>query len=155
MTDERGLTLTELMVVGVLATIVMTGLIAFYFNSQSVWLDGSSQAITQREATLVLRAISKGTRSAASAVSSGGTQSTLTLSFADGSTYSYWWNAADSLIYEGQPAAGHPMISSPAECFAVEVRGGLVIVDSLRLRSSEGQRITVGTSVALMNRTTP
>ena len=52
--SERGLTLTELVVVGVLATLVMLALTGFYFNSQRTWLEGSSQALTQREATLAL-----------------------------------------------------------------------------------------------------
>ena len=151
---ERGLTLTELTIVGVLAAIVMTGLIGIYFNSQSLWLDGSSQAITQREATLALRAISKQARRAKSALASPGPQSVLTLTLPPpDSTWSYW--VQDGLLYEGQPGAGHSMISSAVEGFWVRDSLGLVIVDALQLRSAEGQHITVSTSVAKMNWAAP
>ena len=52
--SERGLTLTELTIVGVLACLVMLGLVGFYMSSQGVWMDASAQAITQREATSVI-----------------------------------------------------------------------------------------------------
>ena len=59
---ERGITLTELTIVMALAALVTVGLMTFYLNSQGVWLDGSSQALTQRDATLVLERITRQTR---------------------------------------------------------------------------------------------
>lgn len=52
--SERGLTLTELMIVGMLATIVMLALTGFYFNSQRVWMDSSTKALAQRDGSLIL-----------------------------------------------------------------------------------------------------
>lgn len=64
---ERGFTLTELAIVGTLAVLVMLGLMGFYFNSQRMWLDGSTQAMTQRDATLLVDVISRDTHTAAQA----------------------------------------------------------------------------------------
>ena len=54
---ESGVTLIELFVVMALASMVTLGLIAFYFNSQSMWVDGSTQVIAQRDGTLLLQAM--------------------------------------------------------------------------------------------------
>src|SRR5438309_3642608 len=56
-TGERGLTLTELVIVGLLATMVMMALTAFYINSQRVWVDGSTQALAQRDGSLLVEAL--------------------------------------------------------------------------------------------------
>ena len=37
--DERGLTLTEVAIVGVIGVLVLLGLGGFYLNSQATWLD--------------------------------------------------------------------------------------------------------------------
>lgn len=66
--SQAGLTLTELMLVGALAIIVMLGLTGFYFNSQRMWLSGSTQAMTQRDASLLLDVIGKAVHEADSAV---------------------------------------------------------------------------------------
>ena len=55
--NARGLTLTEVAVVMILGTMIMAGLVGFYLSSQGLWLDASTQAITQREATLVAAAM--------------------------------------------------------------------------------------------------
>ena len=39
--SQRGLTLTEVTVVTVLASIVMLGIVSFYVNSQGTWMDAS------------------------------------------------------------------------------------------------------------------
>ena len=151
--SERGLTLTEMMVVIVIAAVLMTGVVVFYLNSQATWLDGSTQALTQREATLVVTAIGQRAREA---IGAAATPTMLTLSITQDSTYCYWWNnVGDSLVYEGQPGQGHPMCTSPAECFAVHVAGSMVYVDSLRLRSANGQRVVLGASANMINWTRP
>ena len=64
---DRGLTLTEVMIVIALAALVMLGLVSFYMTSQAVWMEGSSQVITQRDATLLVTAITEDVRRAARA----------------------------------------------------------------------------------------
>jgi len=155
--DERGLTLTEMMIVIVLAAMVMTGIATFYLNAQSIWVNGSAQTITQREATLVLTGIAKVARRAVSAGVSGTTLCAVTLTLpAPAPNVCFWWNPGDSLVYEGPDLAhGTPMLASTVECFAVHVVGAQLVVDSLRVRSAEGSRVVVGSSVTLMNWSPP
>ena len=47
--NERGMTLTEVAVVMILGTMIMAGMVGFYLSSQGLWLDASTQAITQRD----------------------------------------------------------------------------------------------------------
>ena len=62
--SEAGLTLTEVAVVMIIGTMIMAALVGFYLASQGLWLDASTQAITQREATLVASAIRDKVRAA-------------------------------------------------------------------------------------------
>src|SRR5258706_10357166 len=57
--DQRGLTLMEVRIVVVLASLVMLALLGFYINSQATWNDASSQTITQRELTMVIERITE------------------------------------------------------------------------------------------------
>src|SRR5262245_9879176 len=66
--SEHGFTLTELAIVGTLAVLVMLGLMGFYFNSQRMWLDGSTQAMTQRDATMLVEVLAGDVHTAAQAV---------------------------------------------------------------------------------------
>ena len=161
----RGITLTEISIVFVLASLVMTGLLAFYLNSQAVWVDGSAQAITQREATLLLNTISARARASAGALVSASPDSLHAqialwagASAPPESTYFYWWSAADSLVHEGYRNLNEdrgPILQSKVEIFAVHRDSLLLTVDSLRVRSSSGDRLTVGTAAAFANRGAP
>ena len=162
---ERGLTLTEITVVFVLAAIVMTGLLVFYLNSQAIWVDGSTQVITQREATLVLNAITaRARRSKGVQVSPNPDWQHVQIDISmpgapPESTYSYWW-AADSLIHEGYLMAVPPvdrgaMLTSHVLCFAASKSDSLLSLDSLRVRSTNGVSVTMSTMVALQNRGAP
>src|SRR5262249_37558194 len=53
----RGFTLTEVMVVTVLAGVVTLGLITFYLNSQIMWTESSTQVLAQRDGTALLEAM--------------------------------------------------------------------------------------------------
>src|SRR5262245_316783 len=66
--SEHGFTLTELAIVGTLAVLVMLGLMGFYFNSQRMWLDGSTQAMTQRDATMLVDVLARDVHPAAQAI---------------------------------------------------------------------------------------
>lgn len=162
---EHGLTLTEVTVVFVLAALIMTGMVLFYLNSQAVWIDGSTQAITQREVTLVLNGITARARRARSskATPSPDQQHALIELSMPGaqpeSTYAYWVGA-DTLIHEGYlntvPSVDRgPMLMSHVECFAAFGSDSLLSIDSLRVRSGSGVQVTMSTKVALQNRGAP
>jgi len=153
---EAGLTLTEMAVVMIIGTIIMAGLVGFYLSSQGLWLDASTQAITQREATLVVSTIRDRVRAAHSAKASQVADSLhwqLALTNADNSSYYFWWDPSDSLIHAGPSIGGPnsgPMILSQAERFRVGCSNQGVRVD-LRLRSATGSPVEVGTFAVFMN----
>lgn len=157
--DERGLTLTEVMVVMILGTMIMAGLIGFYLSSQGLWLDTSTQAITQREASLVTAAIRDSVRKSGFAVASPSPdamhqQLALYKKASDPSPYYYfWWNAGDSLLYSGtsvgNPASG-PMIVSHAERFQIGTSPFTVRVD-LSLRSAGGDVVESSAFAVMKN----
>lgn len=108
----RGLTLTEVVVVMVIGTLIMAGIVGFYLSSQGVWLDSSTQVITQREASLIASAVRDSVRKAGFAVVSADPDPLhcqLALYAREGAPapfYYVWWNAADSLVYSGTELAG-------------------------------------------------
>jgi len=156
--DQRGLTLTELTIVMVLAAVAMTGLVAFYLNAQGVWMDASSQAVTQREGTLVLDNISSRAAMASRAsVLGGGTgMCTLKLEFSStfpDSVYYYWWQ--DSLIYDGpvlNTSSRGALLTSRVERFEVTANDTFVRVVELKLRTPNGESVPMSTWVEMKNR---
>jgi hypothetical protein len=158
-----------MMVVMVLAAVVMTGLVVFYLNSQTLWLEGSAQAITQREISLALRTIARRARVAMAATSSGDPlvdrQIRLDMPVPGGglpdpdSTYCFWLSPADSMLHSGylygtDPARRDlgPVIQSRVTLFAVTNDQYMVYVDSLRALTPQNISITMSSSTALMNR---
>src|ERR1041385_8402770 len=67
MGPDRGATLVELLVVTALAAVAMLGIAFFYVSSQATWLDGSTQAVAQREAGVIVSALTDSVRKASSA----------------------------------------------------------------------------------------
>jgi Tfp pilus assembly protein PilW len=157
--SERGLTLTELTIVTVLASIAMLGLVGFYLNSQATWMDASAQAITQREATTLTEAIADDIRRAGVAKvvnSPDELHSQLELYPDRISTtplYVYWWDATDSLVHEGETRSADKGAqgSSTVERFQCIAGDSAMVQVSVQMRSAQGQRIQIGTSVAMMN----
>jgi hypothetical protein len=156
---ERGITLTEITIVFVLASLVMTGLLTFYFNSQAVWVDGSAQAITQREATLILDAISAKARRATGAVVTG-TQIDLQLPGpVPDSTYSFWLvtdAGGHRHMHQGYRSLTPPvdrgqMVLSEIMAFVAHPDTALLHIDSLRVRSASGSQVTLSTAAAFEN----
>lgn len=156
---ERGLTLTEVAVVMILGTLIMAGLVGFYLSSQGVWLDASTQAITQREASLVAAAVRDSVRrcgfaQATSVPDSLHQQLALFLRAGDATPYYYfWWDPADSLIHSGYQVGGRgsgPMVVSRADRFQVVATATAVRMD-LRLRTAGGGSVEVGTLARYMN----
>lgn len=157
--SQTGLTLTEVTVVMVLASLVMVGLVGFYVASQDSWMASSAKAITQRDATSLIEAISE--RAHGAIVADASLDSTqLDLHYADpGASYSFWWNVADggdSLIHEG-PSGGGGLIdrgaSVPSRCrrFKCVASDSLIRIE-VALESAHGELVEVSTRVALVNR---
>ena len=158
--SESGLTLTEVTVVMIIGTMIMAGLVGFYLASQGLWLDASTQAITQREASLVASTIRDKVRASGYAESfwvpdSLHQQLVLYAKKGDPPSYCFWWDPSDSLIHAGPSigaASSGPMVSSLAERFQVSASTlkPAVRVD-LRLRSATGSTVEVGTLAVFMN----
>jgi hypothetical protein len=156
---EAGLTLTEVAVVMIIGTMIMAGLVGFYLASQGLWLDASTQVITQREASLIASTIRDRVRASGFAVASpvpDPLHQQLALFQRAGDavpSYYFWWDASDSLIHAGPTIGGAnsgPMILSRAERFQVTATSQAVRVD-LRLRSASGSTVEVGTLAVFMN----
>ena len=157
---ETGLTLTEVAVVMIIGTMIMAGLVGFYLASQGLWLDASTQAITQREASLVASAIRDSVRAAAAAQAFA-TPDALHQELAlyrrsddPAPSYYFWWDASDSLIHAGPTLGGPnsgPMVGSHAERFQVDAIGGRGVHMQLRLRSASGSSVEMGTFAVFMN----
>ena len=150
--SERGLTLTEVTVVTALAGLVMVGMVSFYLNSQGLWLDSSAQALTQREATLILETFAAHVRAASSSEWSPDYHS-LTLHYDDGPDYKFTWRTdLDSMLYAGADGAGSRVGLSKVARFEVSTSPALVNLDTLVLVPSNGHPIGVSSSFALYNR---
>jgi len=158
--DEKGITLTEVMIVAAIGLLVLLGLGGFYLNSQSTWLDASSQSITQREATLVTEAIADTAQASALAVATAspdaehGQVAFYRHNNLVTPSWCFWWNPTDSLIHQGpDPVTGDrgALLSSKVERFRIVADASLVQV-ALRVRVSTGQRVEVSTSTVLRNR---
>jgi hypothetical protein len=156
---ERGLTLTEVTVVMILGTMITAGLVGFYLSSQGLWLDGSTQAITQREASLVAAAIRDSVRKSGMALVSLSPDSLhhqleLFKRIDDPAPfYCFWWNASDSLIYSGTSvgaAGAGPMGVSRAERFQLIASSKAVHMD-LRLHSASGGSVDMSAFAVFKN----
>lgn len=159
--DERGLTLTELALVGAMGFLVMSAIMAFYMNCQSVWVDASSKSIAQREVTGLSEHIAEQVHRYGSArVTQNSSECSLLLYDANNTAglpqYTFRWKSADSLIHE-QKADGPVVtnVTSVVERFQFAPRSDddpIVELQELRLRSAEGWRVSLSTSMALYNR---
>ena len=98
---ERGVTLTELTIIGVLATIVMVALTGFYMNSQRMWMDTSTKAMAQRDATLIVETLRQRVHEADDYVvdTDDAIHNSLTLSYKYNPTLVFDWDSSDSLIH--------------------------------------------------------
>ncbi len=158
---ERGLTLMEVTIVMALAALVVMGMIGFYISSQATWMDGSTQAITQRDATLLVETLSENVRQAAFADVTSDPDSvhrTLTLFRNDGTTMrAFWWSPGDSLVHQG-PAAGQdagPVVASKVTRFQLDTLTNMVTIRLVELRAGDGQLVRMASAARLCNRWTP
>lgn len=154
------MTLVEVTIVGVLAMIVVLALTGFYINSQGTWIDASSQAVAQREATFIMETMADSTHASASA--DVATAHTLIL-FEPPPPYGtgtekcrFLWNLSDSLIHQwsGNPFVDQgPLGQSKVVGFDVAENAGRTMVRILKLqvRSANGRVITMSTNAAYFN----
>jgi len=160
--DQRGLTLTEVAVVMILGSLITAGLVGFYLSSQGLWLDGSTQAITQREASLVASAVRDSVRRSGRAVASDSPDlqhMQLALYKSANETgdptpyYYFYWNSGDSLIHAGPTIAGPgagPIGSSRATRLQFVASDDGVRMD-LRLLTATGNRVDMGAFAVFKN----
>jgi prepilin-type N-terminal cleavage/methylation domain-containing protein len=159
--NQRGLTFLELTAVMAIASIVTVGLVSFYLNSQTTWMEGSTQAIAQREGSLVLEDLTRRARHASTAFvhdNPDPDHQRVVLLHADGTQYDFFWNASDSLIHYGVKAAGGEYldlgscVNYPVTTFRVETDGAIVQMTELSLLLPTGQVVTSTGAAALYNR---
>jgi prepilin-type N-terminal cleavage/methylation domain-containing protein len=158
---SRGLTLTEVVVVMVIGTLIMAGIVGFYLSSQGVWLDSSTQVITQREASLIASAVRDSVRKSGWAIVSAVPDSLhcqLALfehKDAPAPFYYFWWNVADSLIHSGTTLGGAgsgPMAVSRAERLQfVHVEEKKNVRMDLRLLSASGESVEISAFAVFKN----
>jgi hypothetical protein len=129
----------------------------FYLNSQGVWLDGSSQALTQRDATLVLERITRQTRAASSANIANDPdalhQALVLYDSSGDETGRFFWGSSDSLIHSGSigNADEGPIAGSKTDRLQFETDGKIVHLRRLSMRSSTGEPVELASSMALYN----
>jgi hypothetical protein len=147
------------MVVMVIAGVVTLGLVGFYLSSQATWMDASSQALAQRDATALVEAIATRARGATSAaINFSAPDSILTFYGADDTVYpySFWLKSSDSLVHSGLGEGAvdeGPVVPSRVERFSVALDGTLPLVHLglLQMRSETGERVQMESAFALYN----
>jgi hypothetical protein len=156
--SARGLTLIEVVIVMALSTLVVMGMIGFYISSQSTWMAGSTQALAQRDATLLIQTITDDVRSAFLAyvpLEADTVHQTLILNDAGGNeTWRFWWNPGDSLVHQG-PGLGMdrgPVVASRVTRFQLDTLDRLVRIKLVELRAGDGQLVRMTSAAATYNR---
>ncbi len=158
---QSGMTLIEVTVVMVLAAVVTLGMIGFYISSQASWLDASTEALAQRDATLIVQAISDSVRKAAAATTSNAPDAehqTLSLYSDPTATTAFcrfFWGS-DSLVHVGGPGGSDdhgPVAASKVSRFEISTTGGnAVLIDLVELPCPPGAPVQVSSAAALINR---
>lgn len=156
--EPRGITLVEVTIVGALAMLVVLGMIGFYISSESSWMAGSTQAIAQRDATLLVEALSDSTRRAALAEPFDSPDSLhcgLILRGADATAFwAFWWDEDDQRVHQG-PRVGDdrgPVVNTPVTRFQLDTLTRLVNIRLVEMRGDDGQVVRMTSAVALYNR---
>lgn len=158
-TGERGLTLTELVIVGLLAMMVMMALTAFYISSQQVWMDGSTQAMAQRDGSLLVETLRRRVHEAqqASVVTNmpDSLHDQLSLQYASGNPISvdFRWNSGDQrvhLIENGSTDRG-AIADTPVSRFRLTtLNATMVELTQLQLRTANGDSVSLTSRFVLL-----
>ena len=154
---EAGFTLLELTVVVAMAGLVTLGLVAFYLNSQMLWMDASTQALAQRDATTIIETIREEAETSESALiqSVGGENNMVIFYRGPVQQGTFYWRPADSLLHylDGSADRG-PIVPTKVERFYVSLdTTGLpmLMIDTLRVRSTSGQRVQISGGLTFYN----
>jgi prepilin-type N-terminal cleavage/methylation domain-containing protein len=152
----RGFTFTEVMIVMALAGLITLGLVTFYLNSQIMWTDASTQALAQRDATSLIEVMRRSAQGAASAIVDNGNQRVIFYDSGLNETARFFWTSADSFVHSGDAnnLDKGPVTPTTVELFRVsyDANLGIVSLDSLRVRSSSGQHVSMSTAIGLYNK---
>jgi prepilin-type N-terminal cleavage/methylation domain-containing protein len=163
---SRGFTLIEVVLVMALAAVVTLGIVGFYLQSQAMWIESSSQALAQRDATTMIEAISDSARVADFAVVvpvTGSPENSELYLFKNSALVArFFWVPADSLVHFGygiNPDQG-PLAPTVVERFTVsyDPNRAIVNIDTLRVRTNNGtptvaaRRITLSSTIGLYNK---
>jgi prepilin-type N-terminal cleavage/methylation domain-containing protein len=155
---DRGFTLVEAMIVMILAGVVTLGLMTFYFTSQATWLDASSQALAQRDATMIIQVIGSEVREAGSAsLTDCGGRLVLYRDAAGTQAFrTFFLSPTDSLVHKGGASClsdEGPIVSSHVEEFSMTISGSppVLKIERLRVRSATGERVEMSSSFAMYN----
>jgi prepilin-type N-terminal cleavage/methylation domain-containing protein len=154
---EQGFTLIEVSIVTALAALVVMGLLTFYMNSQATWIAGSTQAMAQRDGTLLVETLSDSVRAAYSGEvydSPDSLHQGLILRNAGGDeTWRFWWDATDSLVHWG-PGFNRdlgPVVASRVTRIQLAAYPRLVEIRLAELRSGDGQLVRTASAAAFRN----
>lgn len=150
----RGITLVEVTVVGILAALVMLALSSFYINSQGAWIDASAQAVTQRDGTLILQAMSDSIHGAATAKVTDSPPTLHLYSYDDpvNETCQFRLEPNDQLIHLKTPTSDSPIARSIVTRFEMTADTAMVHVDALELLTSANKPVILSGSAVLYNR---
>jgi hypothetical protein len=155
---ERGLMLTELVIVGLLATMVMLALTLFYINSQNVWIEGSTQALAQRDGSLLVDVMRRSVHEAnqATVSTTDPNHDQLTLTYSGGRpTIDFRWDSTDSLIHRWDSGTNDngPVATTPVSRFRVTTLDStMVVLTQLQLKTANGDSVNLASSFALLGR---
>jgi prepilin-type N-terminal cleavage/methylation domain-containing protein len=159
--SPRGFTLAEVMVVIALAGVVTLGLVAFYLNSQAMWLESSSQALAQRDATLITELVTNDVRRAASfdIDSTIASSHVLTLFDSSHNQIGQWQRGdQDSLVHRVVDSLNvvqdyGAVATSVVEQFrfSPDINSKLLHLQLLQVRSTTGQLVQISSTIALYN----
>lgn len=151
--NARGLTLVEFTMVAALGAVVMLTITSFYLSAQSMWLDSSVQAVSQRDATLFLGEIAR--RVEASDQVQVPNANTLLLYSNSAQTASITWNPAESHaeIDDGEKVTQWP---ANGRMMALQFRTEgpdprIVYLDSLRIETPAHEYIYLSSAFGVLN----
>ena len=156
----RGITLIEVAIVSALAMLVVLGMIGFYVSSQSSWLAGSTQALVQRDATLLIETLSDSIRHACLAEPFDSPDSLhcglVLRDAAMNEHWRFWWDETDSCVHQG-PGTGPdadrgPVVPSRLTRFQLDTLTRLVRIRLVEMRTDDGQLVRMSSAAALYNR---
>lgn len=155
----RGITLIEVTIVTAMAMLVVLGMIGFYVSSQSAWMASSTQALVQRDATLLTEVISDRVRGAASAEVSTIDPAHHTLILRDAAqadSWRFWWDGRDGRIHQGpsmDPDSDRgPVVNTPVTRFQLDTLTRLVEIRLIEMRDEDGQTVRISSAAAHYNR---